>query len=293
MLDRRKAIACLVAGAVLLAGCSRQRRLVVGSKNSTEQVILGEIVAQHIEHKLRTTVQRRLNLGSTLLAHEALLSGQIDVYPEYSGAALTVILKLPPLPDPSMAFERVRREYENLRLVWMPPLGFSNGFAMTIRGPEARANHFETLSDAMHYAPKWDLGAGPEFMERPDGYPALMKTYNLPQRSAAKTMDPSLLYPALERKQVDMIAGNATDGLLSALDVTQLHDGRGAFLPYQASLVAREDVLSEYPGLRDALDDLSGRIAGAAMQKLNYEVDGRRQPVAVVAKSFLRQAGLE
>lgn len=289
-MDRTKAVACLIALA-LLAGCSGTKPIVVGSKNFTEQVLLGEIVAQHLEHRLRTPVERQLDLGGTLLAHRALLSGQIDVYPEYSGTALAAILKLP-TGDASATLERVQQEYARRRLVWLPPLGFNNTFAMVVRGADARAAKLETLSDAARSQQPWQIGGGYEYVDRPDGFPALMHTYNLRLKGAVKTMDLGLLYQALEQKQVGMAAGNSTDGLLAVMDFKILKDDKGAFPPYQASFVTRDQSIQAHPGLREALTELSGKFSDEQMRKLNYEVDGRHRPVADVARDFLAQAGL-
>lgn len=291
-MDRTQAVACCLSAA-LLAGCSGGRSaIVVASKNFTEQIVLGEIVAQHLERRLRVPVDRRLNLGGTLLAHQALVAGQIDLYPEYTGTALTAILKLPPAPEPGAVLAGVRAAYRPLGLEWMPPLGFSNGFAMVIRGPEARAHGIASLSDAARYRPGWVLGAGYEFTSRPDGLPALLRTYHLPLQGAPKSMDLGLLYRALEQGEVTMAAGNETDGMLRALDVRVLQDDRRAFPPYDAALVVRAAALAAHPGLREALGELSGKFSVAAMQELNAAVDGAHKPVAEVAGDFLRRAGL-
>ncbi|MGA2433807.1 MAG: glycine betaine ABC transporter substrate-binding protein [Bryobacteraceae bacterium] len=288
-----KAVACLIALALVFGGCSKPKRIVVGSKNFTEQVLLGEIVARHIEGKLRVAVERRLNFDGTMLAHEALVAGQIDVYPEYSGTAFSEILRLPYESDPAVVFARVQREYGNLGLEWMPPLGFDNSFAMVIRAADAKANRIETIGQAVQFPPRWRLGVGFEFMQRPDGYAALMKAYNLPQSATANIMDRGLPYRALVEKKVDMVAGYATDGILATPDVVQLRDDLQAFPPYSAALVARQAALAQFPGLREALSGLSGKFSEQTMRKLNYEVDVRHRPVPEVAKSFLHEAGLE
>lgn len=292
-MDRTKVVACLIAAALALGGCSNKKHIVVGSKNFTEQMILGEIAAQHIEHKLGVLVERRLDLGGTLLAHESLVAGQIDLYPEYSGTAFSEILKLPYESDPDTVYARVQIEYANLGLEWMPPLGFDDSFAMVIRGADARANHIETLSQTGQFPPRWRIGVGYEFMQRPDGYSSLMKTYNLPLNGAPKFMDLGLLYSALSQKKVDMVAANATDGLLNKLDVIRLQDDLHAFPPYQAAFVVRQTVLAQFPQLRNALNDLSGKLPERTMRELNYEVDGQHRPIPEVARSFLQQAGLE
>ncbi len=276
-----------------MASCGRHNRIRVGSKNFTEQVILGEIVAQHLENRLQRDVERRLNLGGTLLVHQAITSAAVDVYPEYTGTALMAILHLAPVADESTAFARVREEYQRrFRLTWLPPLGFNNSFAMVIRGDQARREGLEALSDAARRPRGWKLGIGYEFLDRPDGLPALKRTYGLKLDGPPRTMDLGLLYRALEQGDVTMVAGSATDGLLSVLDVTILRDDRRAFPPYQAALVVREDALSSTPKLEGALLELSGKLTERTMQSLNYAVDGKHEPVESVARSFRKAAGL-
>ena len=285
-MDRTKTLACLIP-ALLLCGCGSERPITVGSKNFTEQVVLGEITAQHLEKRLHRKVDRRLNLGGTLLAHQALVSGQIDLYPEYTGTAAAAILKD---SDPLLA--RIRSEYQRrFQVEWLDPLGIDNGFAMIVRGPEARAHQFQSLSDAARAGP-WKLGAGYEFEQRADGLAALKTTYQLRFAGAPRTMDLGLLYQALEQKQVDMIAANATDGLLSKLDLQVLADDRRAFPPYQVCIAARDDRLHQIPGMRAALLELSGKFTNQKMQKLNYQVDGEHRPASQVAAQFLKEAGL-
>jgi osmoprotectant transport system substrate-binding protein len=292
--DRTKifGVLSLLAG---LSGCASNahRPIRVGSKNFTEQVVLGEIIAQHLEHRLHQAVERRLNLGGTLLAHEALLHREIDLYPEYTGTALAAVLKAPLQSDPSEVLALVRSEYaKRFHLVWLDPLGIDDTFAMVIGGPQARSKHLKTLSDAATQ-PGWGLGVGYEFEQRQDGLAALDKTYALKWQGSPKTMDLGLLYKALEEGQVNMIAANSTDGLLSKLDVLALADDRHAFPPYQVSIAGREDSLASVPGLRQALEELSGKFTNQEMQRLNYRVDGQHQPVALVAAEFLKQAGLQ
>ena len=295
-MDRTKTGAGLIA-CLLLCGCSRSnadRAIRVGSKNFTEQVVLGEIVAQHLERKLHRTVERRLDLGGTLLAHRALVSGEIDLYPEYTGTALTAILKESPAAmDTTAVLARVRSQYQQrFQIAWLDPLGIDNGFAMVVRGEEARRRHLDTLSDAAGANQSWTLGAGYEFEQRPDGLAALKSTYHLRFSSAPTSMDLGLLYRAIENEQVDMIAANATDGLLSKLDLKVLADDRHAFPPYQVSIAVREASLRDIPGLRAALLDLSGKFTNQAMQALNYQVDGEHRSASQVAAEFLKAQGM-
>jgi osmoprotectant transport system substrate-binding protein len=271
-----------VIASLLLAGCGSDGRIVVGSKNFTEQVILGEIVAQHLERRLAAKVDRKLNLGGTLLAHQALVAGQIDLYPEYTGTALTAVLKLPANRNAQAVENRVRHEYRSQwNIEWLPPLGFNNTFAMVID------NGFESLSQAAGRQSGWKLGVGYEFLTRPDGLPGLLETYHLPLDGTPRSMDLGLLYQALKQKQVDMVAGNATDGLIDAMKLTVLRDDKSYFPPYEAALAVRGATLQSHPGLREALAELSGKFSTAAMRNMNYQVDGQHRAVRDVAKDFL------
>ncbi len=291
-MDRRQVIAGLI-GAGFLASCSRRAGVRVGSKNFTEQILLGEIGAQLLAARLRVDVERKLDLGGTMLAHRALVNGDLDAYPEYTGTALTAILDLPPASDAGAVFERVSREYrKRFAVTWLPPLGFNDSFAMVIRGDLARRSGVRTLSDAAAYRAGWKLGVGYEFLERPDGLAALRSTYNLPLAGAPVTMDLGLLYRALQQGQVTMAAGNSTDGVLSVLDMLVLDDDRHAFPPYQAAFLLRNASAAAHPGLKEALGELSGKIPESTMQGLNFSVDGKHVSPRDAALGFLREAGL-
>lgn len=288
-MGRTKIVAALTLLFGLVGCSSRSPGIRVGSKNFTEQVVLGEIIAQHLEQRLHLQVERRLNLGGTLLAHNALLNHEIDLYPEYTGTALTAILKDPPDNDPARVLARVRSEYLNrFKVEWLDPLGIDNSFAMVISGADARAKHLENLSDAAKVDSGWSLGVGYEFQQRPDGLAALDRTYHLHWTGSPQSMDLGLLYKALEGRQVGMIAANATDGLLSKLDVKILADDQHAFPPYQVAIAAGQQGLQETPGLRAALQELSGKFTNQSMQQLNYQVDGEHRPVTQVAAEFLK-----
>lgn len=289
----RTRIVVLVIVAAALAGCERpERPIIVASKSSTEQVILGEIVAQHIEQKLRTKVERRLNLGGTLLLHQSLVAGQIDVYPEYAGSALTIILRLPPMADQEIVQERLKRDYEAQQLAWIAPLGFGNGYTVLVRGTDARAAKLGTLSEAAEYKPGWLIGAADEFMERPDGYPILMRTYGLALSGPPKMIQAADVYAALQKKEISMATGGITDWLPAVQDVKVLGDDKDAFPVYRAGLAARASTLRDRPGLRQALDQFVGKFSDQTVRRLNGEVDGKHRPAAEVAREFLFQAGL-
>ncbi len=282
-----KPAAIALVSILALTGCSHQRHLTIGSKNFTEQLVLGEIIAQHLEHRLHLDVRRKLDLGGTFLAQQALLTGSIDLYPEYTGTALTAVLKQPVVKDRKIAMQRVRAGYARWGLRWMNSLGFENTFAMAIRRADAQSRHLQTLSEAAGYRPGWHIGVGYEFESRPDGLPGLLKTYGLEQSGSVRTMDLGLLYRALAQGQVDMIAGNSTDGALSILPVTVLADDKHFFPPYEAAVVVREAALNTYPGLEAALRELDGRFTTDTMRRLNHEVDAEHHPVREVAARAL------
>jgi osmoprotectant transport system substrate-binding protein len=291
-LDRKTILGCLTAF-LLLTGCSSRHRVIVGSKNFTEQVILGEIIAEHLENRLHQPVERKLNLGGTLLAYQAMLSHDIDLYPEYTGTAFTNILKRSGVTDPVVVLDRVRSEFATgMHMDWLDPLGFSSTFAMTVRGEDARSRHLATLSDAAADPAGFTLGAGYEFLTRPDGYPVLATNYPIKWNAAPKSMDLGLLYSALSQKQVSMVAANSTDGLLSKMDVKVLKDDKQVFPPYQACIVVRSDTLAQNPDLRKTLSELSAKISDENMRAMNYAVDVEHKQVRDVARDFLQKAGL-
>lgn len=280
----------------LAASCNPDRHsgIVVGSKNFSEQSLLGEIVAQHLEARTRQPVTRRFYLAGSYICQQALLAGRIDTYVEYTGTALTAILHDPLESDPSAVFSRVQSEYKRrFGLEVLPSLGFNNTFAIVVRGEDARRLNLKTISDAASYAPKWRAGFGYEFMERPDGFAGLARAYGLSFTEPPRILDLGLLYRALLEKQVDLVAGNSTDGLLSARDLATLEDDKHYFPPYEAVPVVRGDTLARYPAARAALLELGGKINDAEMRKLNYEVDGEHRDIADVAREFLHAKGLD
>jgi osmoprotectant transport system substrate-binding protein len=289
-----KRLFILLVGILLTScGSSPDKRIVIGSKNFTEQLILAELMAQHIEAKTDLKVERRLNLGGTFVCHQGLLSGELDLYPEYTGTAYSAILKLLPLNDPSGVYQKTQQAYsQRYKLDWTEPFGFNNTFAMVVRGADARRLKLKSLSDAAQYTPQWTAGFGYEFAERADGFPGLSKTYGLKFSGPPRTMDLGLIYRALTAKQVDMVAGNSTDGVLSRLDLVILKDDKRYFPPYQAAPVVRQQTLQKYPELRQALRDLGDRISEAEMQKLNDRVDSQKQDVKQVVQDFRRAKSL-
>jgi glycine betaine/choline ABC-type transport system substrate-binding protein len=274
--------------AVLLAGCQSGPKIVVGSKNFAEQLLLGEIAAQQIERRLNVTVVRKFQIGGTLLAHEALVKGDLDLYPEYTGTALTAVLKQSTQQDPARVLTEVRDGYRQWNLRWMDPLGFNNTFAMVVTRADADARHVHTLSDAGAYGPGWKLGAGYEFVQRADGLAGMKKTYGIRLAEKVRTMDLGLLYTALEQRQVDLAAANSTDGQLSGPAFVALEDDKHYFPPYQAAFVVREDAFARFPGLEAALQELSGALTTGSMRELNHQLEGLHRPGPKVTSEWLK-----
>ena len=284
-------IAILAAVALLLLSCSPSHsdRIVVGSKNFTESFLLGEIVAQQIEAHTNLKVERRFYLAGTYICQQAILAGRIDVYPEYTGTALTAILKENASGVKEDVYRQVKREYERrFGLTLGPAFGFNDTFAMEIRGEDARRLNIRTLSQAAAFAPRWRAGFGYEFMERPDGYRGLAARYGLRFAEEPRIMDLGLLARALKDHQIDLAAGNATDGLIPALDLFVLEDDRHYFPPYEAVPVMREQTIQQHPEVAQALAELAGKISDEEMQGLNYAVDGQHRDAKEAVHEFLR-----
>jgi osmoprotectant transport system substrate-binding protein len=280
----------LLSALPLALGCARGERIVVGAKNFTEQRILGELLAQTVE-ATGLRAERRLDLGGTFVCDTAIRAGQIDLYVEYTGTALTAILKERPAADPAAVLARVREAYAAAGLVWTAPLGFANTFALVVRGEQARRAGLRTISDIVPRAPRWRAAFGYEFTERADGYPGLARTYGL-QFKETRIMDLGLLYRALVDNQVDIVAGNSTDGLIGQLDLAVLEDDRGYFPPYDAAPVVRQAVLDRHPALAGALERLGGKLTAETMRRLNHAVDGQHRDPPTVVREFRAAAGL-
>jgi glycine betaine/choline ABC-type transport system substrate-binding protein len=281
--------------ASLLTDCSggHSDRIVIGSKNFTESLILGELMAQQIESHTTLKVERRFYLAGTYICHQAVLAGRVDIYPEYTGTALSAILKQKPEGDSAQVYLRVKEEYEKrLGLTLGPAFGFNDTFAMEIRGDDARRLNIKTLSQAAAYAPQWHAGFGYEFMERPDGYKGMAAAYGLRFAAPPRIMDLGLLARALGDHRIDLAAGNTTDGLIAALDFFVLEDDRHYFPPYEAVPVIREEILRQHPEVAQALAGLEGKISDQEMQQMNYAVDGLHRDVKEVVNDFLRKKQL-
>jgi osmoprotectant transport system permease protein len=264
----------------------------IGTKNFTEQLNLGELMAQLIEARTDLRVERRFNLGGTMICHGALKSGGIDLYAEYTGTALTAILKQSVIADPDRAHETVAREYrQRFSAEWLRPFGFNNTYAITVRKPDANSRNLRTISDLITISRTLRAGFTAEFSERPDGYPGLRRAYGLVFRDV-RDLDPALMYQAIANNEVDVICGFATDGRIPAFELQPLRDDRGFFPPYQAAPVIRSEVLDAHPELREVLELLANRLDDATMQRLNFEVDEKKRRPSDVAREFLESQGL-
>ena len=291
----KKLLSTLLLTTVLLScGPPRTDRIVIGSKNFTEQLVLGEIFAQQIENKTHLKVERRFYLAGTYICHQSILAGRIDIYPEYTGTALTAILKQPPKGTKQEVYNEIKSEYaKHFKLAIGQPLGFNDTFAMQIRGEDARKLNIRTISEAAKYSPLWHAGFGYEFMERPDGYKGLAQTYNLHFAEEPRIMDLGLLARSLKEKRVDITAGNSTDGLIYAFDFYVLEDDRHYFPPYEAVPVMREQMLNKHPEVKQIVDELTGKITEEDMRQLNYAIDGQHRNVTEIVSEFLKKKNLK
>ena len=264
----------------------------IGSKNFSEQFILAEIMAQLIENRTTLKVERIFNLGGTMICHNALMNGEIDLYPEYTGTGLTAILQQDVIVDPDEAYKIVSRKYRDVyQLKWLQPFGFNNTYALTVRGSDARKKGWTTISDLVSAGSELKAGFTAEFIERSDGYPGLKKKYDLSFQSV-KDMDPGLMYRAIAEKEVDVISAFATDGRIRAYDLFPLEDDSLFFPPYYAAPVVRLDIVKKYPDVEKVLLQIAGIIDNSTMQQLNYAVDEKKQPPEEVARKYLRETDL-
>ncbi len=281
----------LVVGVIGLWRSARtttsQTRVAVGSKDFTESALLAEIVAQMLEAR-GVAVERRFELGGNL-PHEAMISGTLDLYPEYTGTAYTAILRHAPITDPRVVYDQVKQEYgEKFGVDVSAPLGFENTFAILVRGSDARQLNLKTISDAAPHTRAWRAGFGQDFMSRADGYPGFSKAYGL-HFSEVREMDLSLTYIALNSRQVDLIAGNSTEGRIAQMDLYQLADDRRYFPPYEAVYLVRRDSLTRVPQLREVLTRLANAISTDEMRQLNYEIDGNKRDPKEVVRTWLAE----
>jgi osmoprotectant transport system substrate-binding protein len=263
----------------------------VGSKAFTEQLIVGNMVALLLESR-GYPVTRRLGLGSTALAHAALVKGDIDVYVEYTGTGLVTILKQPASQDPQVTYDMVKRLYaDQFHLIWAKPWGFNNTYALMMRKADADRLKIARISDLKDHARDLTLGATQEFLVRPDGIAGLTKAYGLSFKDM-RGMDPGLMYQAVASRQVDVISGFSTDGRIPQLNLVVLQDDQKFFPPYYAAPVLRADLVQKSPIILEVLNRLAGRISDSTMARLNLEVDGKRRAPDEVAAEYLRSLAL-
>lgn len=282
-----------------IASCQRNNiigqaaDITIASKDFTEQDILGELLAQQIENQTGLKVNRKPRLGFTFICHQAITSGQIDAYVEYTGTAYTTVLKEKPIPDAKEVYSRLKQGYQQkFNLEVMPALGFENTFALIMRGEDAKRDQIQTLSQAAAQSSTLRGGFGYEFVEREDGLPGLIQAYQFKFGKPPRQMSLDLLYRALLQKQVDLIAANSTDGQIARLGLVILQDDRHYFPPYEAVPIVRAETLQKYPAVKVAIAQLAGRITASEMQQLNYQVEGELRDVKAVVREFLTAKGL-
>ena len=284
----------LIVVVAFFTSCRAPRpQIVIGSKFFTEQVVLAELLAQHIEARTGIHVERKTNLGGTLLVHKAMQVGQVDLYVEYTGTALNAVLNESPTGDSSAVYQRVKQRYgQQFNFEVTEPLGFENTFAMVIRNEDAQQLHLQRMSDLVAVAPKWRVGVGFEFLERSDGFRGWSEWYGLHFAQPPSVMDLGLIYRALQDHKVDIVAGNSTDGVIDSLHLVILEDDRHYFPPYDAVPIVRRATLEKFPQLRGTLAELAGKITGADMRHLNYLVDGEQRDVAAVVREYRQSHNL-
>jgi osmoprotectant transport system substrate-binding protein len=285
----------LLLTVTLLTAChsSPKNQIVIGSKFFTEQIVLAELLAQHIEARTGIHVERKTNLGGTLLVHKAMQAGKVDLYVEYTGTALNAVLNESPTGNSAAVYQRVKQLYaQRFNFAVTEPLGFENTFAMVIRGDDAQRLHLQRTSDIVPLAAKWRAGVGFEFLERSDGFKGWSERYGLHFDQQPSVMDLGLIYRALQDHKVDIVAGNSTDGVIDSLHLVILEDDRHYFPPYDAVPIVRQATLEQFPQLRAALAELGGKVTGPDMRHLNYLVDAEQRDVAAVVRDFRQSHNL-
>lgn len=288
-------IMLLVFAVISLPGCGGNRAdtIVIGGKKFSEQSILGEMYAALIEKDTHLKVERRFWLGGTQVVHQAIIRGDIDMYPEYTGTAYEVVLKQHSLKDPRKVYSAVRSAYaRDFHLQCLDPIGFNNTYALTMRQDEARRLRITTISDLAKQSSRLTAGLDPEFLERPDGWPGLARTYGLEFASNPRQLDPGIVYHAVANGDVNVVDTYSTDGRIPAFKLLILRDDKRFFPPYYAAPVVRDEVLKEHPELKQVLNKLAGKISESDMQRLNYEVDEKEKRPEDVAREFLKAKGL-
>ena len=287
----RYAVAAAVA--IFVCGCAKPpNRIVVGSQNGTAQIIVGEIVAQHLEHRMARKIPRMLGAGTEQLVYQSMLEGEVSLYPSFTGSIETVILKIQPSSDPAIVWERAHSEMDRIgKMELFNPLGYENAPAMVVRTADVADANVGTLSQAATGTARWKIALSYEFQQRVDSIPAIT-SYKLPLAQAMRGMEAQNLFPALDRGDVNMIAADSTDSHLSSPDYRVLVDDKHSFPPYQACLLVRQDALKVEPQLRTYLTELTGKFTTEAVRKMSALVDHDHRTPADVATGFLEQSGL-
>lgn len=287
------AIALVFLLSIALTGCSGGDKIVIGSKDFSENILLGEIFSQLIEAKTDIKVERKLNLGGTFVCFEAIKNGQIDIYPEYTGTGLTAQLKMDVIGEPDEAYRVVAEEFnKQFDIKWLSPLGFNNTYTLAVNDKVYQQYGVETFSDLAKISENLVFGAEHEFFDRQDGYEGLVEKYSLKFKGEPKKMNVSLKYQAIGNGDMDVTDAFATDGAIKQYNLKVLTDDLGFFPPYYAAPIIRNATLERYPELEDVLNTLANAIDDATMTELNYKVDVEGKNVATVAKEFLNERGL-
>ncbi|RCX20995.1 osmoprotectant transport system substrate-binding protein [Anaerobacterium chartisolvens] len=285
----------LAISLALLAGCggSQEKKIVIGSKNFTENMVLGEIFAQVIQDKTDLKVEYKENLGGTMVCFEAIKKGDLDIYPEYTGTGLTAHLKMDVINDADRVYDIVQEEFnKQFKIKWLKPLGFNNTYAVAVKEDYAKENNITKVSELVPLAKDLTFGGEHEFFDRQDGYEGMIETYGLNFKSAPAKMDVALKYQAISQGKMDVTDAFATDGQLITYKLTILEDDKNFFPPYYAAPIVRNDTLEKYPELEEVLNSLAGKISDEEMQMMNYKVESEKKAIRDVARDFLTEKGL-
>ena len=283
----------LLLPSVVLTGCSSSNTVTVGSKDFSENIVLGEIFAQLIEAKTDLKVIRKLNMGGTFVNFEAIKNGQIDLYPEYTGTALTAQLKMDVITDADETYRIVSEEFDKqFNIKWLKPLGLNNTYTLAVTNEIFETYRIETFSDLAAISENLVFGAEHEFFDRQDGFDGLVKTYGMKFKGEPKKMNVSLKYQAMGSGDIDVTDAFATDGQIKQYNLKVLKDDKNFFPPYYAAPIIRKEVLEKYPELEQILNSLEGLIDDETMMEMNYKIDVDNQDIKKVAEDFLREKGL-
>lgn len=287
-------VVCLLLVVGLFVGCSGSgnKTVVIGSKDFTENIILGEMIAQMLEANTDLKVERKLNMGGTFVNFEALKKGDIDMYADYTGTGLTAQLKMDVMNDADKVYDIVQKEFnEQFKLKWLKPLGFNNTYAVAVKEDFANKNNINKVSELAPFAPELIFGGEHEFFNRQDGYEGMIEVYGLKFKDVAK-MQVALKYQAVGQDKMDVTDAFATDGQLITYKLKILEDDKGFFPPYYAAPVVRMDTLEKYPEIEEVLNQLGDKINDEEMQQMNYQAEAKKVEIEKVVSDFLKNKGL-